>query len=336
MSSEVVKAAVVGVGYLGRFHAEKYAKLKSADLVAVADVSSENASKVASKLRTKYVKDYRELINLGVVCASVVSTTSTHFEIASWLLENGIDVLVEKPMTTDTAQARKLIEIAQKNGRILQAGHLERFNPAFRAMREVLNQPRFFEVRRIAPFSGRGCDVDVVLDLMIHDIDIVSHIVNRPLVSIDAVGVPVITESFDIVNARLTFEGGAVANVTASRAAIKSERTIRVFQPDMYASLDFEKRKLKIYTLKEPFDGTKFPKVSVTERRVEERDALEHEIEAFLTCVQNRTQPEASGVDGLRALEVVERVHDSIRTSLSRLDFSKELFTSATFLSSEV
>lgn len=316
----MIKSAVVGVGYLGRYHAEKYARLKTAELTAVVDLTSDPAAKLARKFRAKYLTDYRELPKLGVQCASVASTTSTHFEIASWLLENGIDVLVEKPMTTTTEEARKLIDIAEANGRILQAGHLERFNPAFRAMRDVLKQPRFFEVRRIAPFTGRGCDVDVILDLMIHDIDIVRHLVGRPLLKIESLGVPVITESFDIVNARLTFEGGAVANVTASRAAISSERTIRIFQPDLYISLDFGKRKLKIYTLDEPFDGVGFPKVRVVERRVEERDALEDEIGSFVQCVATREQPEATGLDGLRALETVEQIHKAIRESMSLID----------------
>ncbi len=316
----MIKAAVVGVGYLGTFHAEKYARLKNAELVAVVDVHEKNRDKVAKKYKAKSLDDYKKLPNLGVQCASVSSTTSTHFVIASWLLENGIDVLVEKPITTTTDEAKKLIEIAKSNNRILQAGHLERFNPAYREMKSVLNKPRFFEVRRIASFTGRGADVDVILDLMIHDIDIICHLVGRPIKKVESLGVPILTESFDVVNARITFDGGAVANVTASRAAIKTERTIRIFQPDLYISLDFGKKKLKIYSLDAPYSGRGFPKIKISEKKVRERDALEDEISSFLNCVENRSSPEATGEDGLRALETVELIHDAIKESMSIMD----------------
>ena len=312
----MIKAAVIGVGHLGRYHAEKYYKNKSAELVALVDPNPENAAKLAKKYDALYYTDYKALPDLGVQCASVASSTSTHFAIASWLLENGIDVLVEKPVTVTSADARKLNEIAKSNKRVYQAGHLERFNPAYRAMKEVLNAPHFFEVRRIAPFSGRSFDVDVIADLMIHDIDIVSHLAGKPLKHVEAVGTPVITNSCDIANARLTFEGAIVANITVSRAALKPERTIRIFQPNLYISLDLEKKNLKIYRLgkEKQFLGL-FPNVQVQEMKVEERDALQHEIDAFIEAVRDRKEPEVTGEDGLKAVEYSEMIRAAIDAS---------------------
>jgi len=313
----VIKAAVIGVGYLGRYHAEKFANSKKADLVAVVDVDQKKAEKYAKKFKTKALSDYRELPALGVQCVSIVSDTSTHYEITSWLLQQGIDVLVEKPITVTIQEAESLISLAKENNCILQVGHLERFNPAFRAMQEVLKSPRFFEVRRITPFSGRGHDVDVVLDLMIHDIDIVAHLAGSPVSRIEAVGVPVLTDSFDIANVRIAFKNGAIANVTASRAAFKSERTIRIFQPHIYISLDYEKKKLKIYTK----DGSKtvagFPKIKVIEHSVKESDALRDEIESFLDCVKERKNPEVTGEDGLRALRLAHMIQEAIKSDTS-------------------
>jgi predicted dehydrogenase len=322
VSKDLIKTAVVGVGYLGKFHAEKFAKSKKAELVAIVDSDEASRNKWAKKYRAKAVSDFRQLPDLGIQCASVVTNTSAHHEIASFLLQNGIDVLVEKPMTVTTNEARHLIELSKKHNRILQVGHLERFNPAFRALKSVLYRPWFFEVRRIAPFKARATDVDVVLDLMIHDIDIVAHLVGEPVVHIEAVGVPVLTKTIDIASARLTFRGGAIANVTASRAALTSERTIRIFQPNLYISLDFEKKKLKIYQKSKDIDSKGFPKISVNEHSVKERDALEHEIDSFINCVIGRNEPEVRGEDGLRALELTERIHKAFADSFSRM--SKE------------
>lgn len=320
----MVKAAVVGVGYLGQFHAEKYAKSKNAELVAVVDLNEENLQRSAKKLRCEALSDYKRLPDLGVQCVSIASDTRTHFGIAKWCLENGIDVLVEKPMTVTTDEARSLIALAAKHGRILQVGHLERFNPAFRAVRDVLHHPRFFEVRRIAQFARRGHDVDVVLDLMIHDIDIVTHLVQRPVEKVEAVGISVLTGSVDIANARLTFEGGAIANVTASRAAFATERTIRIFQPDLYASLDFGKKRLKICRKGEGKDMFGFPQIKVDEYKVEERDALADEIEAFLHSVVTREKPVVTGEDGLRALELAAWIEAEVAKSVEEHRYAIE------------
>jgi len=312
-----MKAAVVGVGYLGSFHADKYSRSENAELVAVVDSLPAKAEQCAARLEVKALTDYKQLPALGVQCASVAADTKAHFEIAAWLLSNGIDVLIEKPVATSVAEAKELIRLAEANARILQVGHLERFNPAFRAMERLLTRPRFFEARRISPFAGRGHDVDVVLDLMIHDIDIISHLVGRPLIKVDAVGVPVLTTSVDIANARLTFEGGAVANVTASRVSYKSERSMRIFQPDVYIVLDYGNKKLKMYTKSGAAGPGVLPQISIDEHDVEERDALADQIEAFLNCVKTRTPPVVSGEDGLRALELADQIRAAFAESTS-------------------
>lgn len=315
-----IKAAVVGVGYLGSFHAEKYARSEHAELVAVVDLSPGKANALAERLGTKALSDYRELPKLGVQCASIAADTLAHYEIASWLLEHGVDVLVEKPMASSVKQAKELIELARANGRILQVGHLERFNPAFRAMERLLDRPRFFEARRISPFAGRGHDVDVVLDLMIHDIDIISHLVGRPLVKVDAIGVPVLTSNVDIANARLTFEGGSVANVTASRVSFKSERSLRIFQPDVYIVLDYGNKKLKMYSKTKPAADGGLPQIAIAEHDVEERDALADQIESFMASVESREEPIVTGVDGLRALELADRIRSAFAESQAMFD----------------
>lgn len=315
-----IKSAVIGAGYLGRFHAEKYAKAEEADLTAIVDIQLERAAELAQKFGAAATNDYRRLPELGVRCASVVSDTSSHFEIAKWLLQNGIDVLVEKPITVTIAEAEELISVSKAENRILQVGHLERFNPAFRRMTQVLTKPLFFEARRIAQFTGRGSDVDVVRDLMIHDIDIIAHLVKRPLKRVEAIGVPVLTGSIDIASARLTFEGGCVASVTASRAAFKSERTIRIFQPDVYISLDYGAKKVKLVSRLPEKDERGLPKIEMEEYVVEEGDALRDEILSFLECVKSRSEPVVGGHDGLRALKLVEQINEAVVAGLREYD----------------
>jgi predicted dehydrogenase len=315
----MVKAAVIGAGYLGKFHAEKYAASKSAELVSIIDQNAERAEECAKNKNCHSGNDYKVLPSLGVKCASVSTDTSTHYEISKWLLENGIDVLVEKPIAVNLLEAQSLIDIAKANLRILQVGHLERFNPAFLRISEVLTKPLFFEVRRIAQFTGRGTDVNVIKDLMIHDVDIVSHLVGRPLRRVEATGVPILTQSIDIASARLTFEGGCVANLTASRAAFKAERTIKIFQPDMYISLDFGEKRARVITRKPGATGTSLADVHI-EDLVVEGDALKSEIESFVDCVKNRKEPVVGGEDGLRALAIVEQIDRAVVDSLNEYD----------------
>jgi len=315
---KVLKAAVIGSGYLGNFHAQKYAASPHAELLAVVDLELARAKSCAKKFSCEALTDYRQLPALGVQCASVVATTSAHFDIASWLLQNGIDVLVEKPITVTVEEAKELIAIARKQQRILQVGHLQRFNSAFKAVKQHLTEPKFFEVRRITKFSGRGTDVDVILDLMIHDIDIVSHLIGEEVTKVDAIGSPVITNSIDIANARVVYANGAVANFSASRAAFTSERTMRIFQPELYISADYEKNRVKICRRSSKKSSFGFPEIEVLEKRFDDSDALAEEIESFLSCVANRTQPLVAGEAGLHALKIAYLIKQSLLENVSQ------------------
>ena len=249
-----MRAAVVGVGYLGRFHAEKYKAHAAAELVGVVDTDGDRARSVARDLGVRAFTDHRELLG-KVDCASVAVPTHAHHAVAHDLIVGGIDVLVEKPLTTTIEDGKALLEVAVRGGRVLQVGHLERFNPAIRALGDRVTQPRFIECQRLAPFTERGTDVDVVLDLMIHDLDIILNMVKSPLRSVEAVGVPVLTPSVDIANARLRFANGCIANITASRVSLKRERKLRIFQADAYFSIDFDERRVRICRRESDADG---------------------------------------------------------------------------------
>ena len=302
-----IRAAVVGAGYLGRFHAQKYASEAGCRLVAVADPRPEAREALALELGTTAVADHRELLG-KVDAVSVVTTTPAHFAIARDFLEAGAHVLVEKPITETVEQARELITIATRCGRILQVGHLERFNPAIVAAESELVGARFIDCQRLAPFKERGTDVNVVLDLMIHDIDIVQSIVGRPIESIDAVGTPVFSGAVDIANARLRFEGGCVANVTASRVSLKMERKLRVFRDDAYLSIDLQQRILTVIRKQATPPAPGGLPVAIDERSFEQGDALRAEIRSFLDCIATGGAPVVGGEDGLRALETAIRI----------------------------
>ncbi len=302
-----IRAAVVGAGYLGRFHAQKYASEAGCRLVAVADPRPEAREALALELGTTAVADHRELLG-KVDAVSVVTTTPAHFAIARDFLEAGAHVLVEKPITETVEQARELITIAAHCGRILQVGHLERFNPAIVAAESELVGARFIDCQRLAPFKERGTDVNVVLDLMIHDIDIVQSIVGRPIESIDAVGTPVFSGAVDIANARLRFEGGCVANVTASRVSLKMERKLRVFRDDAYLSIDLQQRILTVIRKQATPPAPGGLPVAIEERSFEQGDALRAEIRSFLDCIATGRAPVVGGEDGLRALETAIRI----------------------------
>jgi predicted dehydrogenase len=251
---------------------------------------------------------------LGQVDAvSVVTHTPAHFAVAADFLRAGAHVLVEKPITETVAQARELIALAAQTGRVLQVGHLERFNAAILAAESQLRNPRFLECQRLAPFRERGTDVNVVLDLMIHDIDIVQSIVHSPLASVDAVGTPVFSNEIDIANARLRFENGCVANVTASRVSLKTERKLRIFQDDAYLSMDLQQKVLTVIR-KRPADAPPGPlPVSIEEQNLDQGDALKAEIESFIGCIREGRRPVVSGEDGLRALETASRITAQIK-----------------------
>lgn len=310
-----IRAAVVGVGYLGRFHAQKYAQIEGCELVAVVDGRAEVRDAVAAEVKSTAFADYRELLG-KVDAVSVVTPTPAHFEIADAFLASGAHVLVEKPITETPDQARALVARAREKKRVLQVGHLERFNAAILAAEPYLSTPRFVECQRLAPYKERGTDVNVVLDLMIHDIDLVQSLARSEIVSIDAIGTPVFSGEIDIANARIRFANGCVANTTASRVSLKTERKLRIFEDAAYISLDLQQ---KILTLIRKRDGVPQPgqlPVSIEETNLEQGDALKSEIESFLDCIRNDRQPIVSGEDGLRALETAIRITEQVHANL--------------------
>jgi predicted dehydrogenase len=307
-----VRTAVIGVGYLGRFHAQKYAALPGSQLVAVVDARKDARDEVAAEVGCRAVADYRDILG-EVDAVSIATTTPAHFPIARECLERGVHVLVEKPITETPDQARTLIEAANRRGCILQVGHLERFNSAILALEGVLGTPRFIESHRLAPFKERGTDVNVVLDLMIHDIDLIQSLVGSPIVSIDAVGTSVFSRELDIANARIRYANGCVANTTASRVSMKMERKLRLFQDDAYVSIDLQQKVLTIVR-KPPAGAAVTPgQVSIEERSFEQGDALRFEIEAFLRSIREGRPPVVSGEDGLRALETAIRITEQVQ-----------------------
>jgi len=307
-----VRTAVIGVGYLGRFHAQKYAALPAVELVAVVDASAENRTRVAAETGCRAVADYRDILG-EVDAVSIATPTPLHYPIARECLERGIHVLVEKPITTTLEEARSLVETAARQGRVLQVGHLERFNAAILALAGTLRTPRFVESHRLAPFKERGTDVNVVLDLMIHDNDLIQSLVGAPIESIDAVGSSVFSAGLDIANARIRYANGCVANTTASRVSMKMERKLRLFQDDAYISIDLQQKVLTI--VRKPPAGTDVPKgqVLIEERTYDQGDALLLEIEAFLHSIRTGTPPVVSGEDGLRALETATRITQMVQ-----------------------
>jgi predicted dehydrogenase len=302
-----IRVAVVGVGYLGRFHAQKYAQSDACELVAVSDTRPEAGAAVARELGVRAVVDHRELLG-QVDAVSVVTTTPAHFEIADAFLEAGAHVLVEKPITETVVQARALIERARRGARVLQVGHLERFNAAILGAEPQLGRPRFIECQRLAPYRQRGTDVNVVLDLMIHDIDLVLQLAGSEIASIDAVGTPVFSEEIDIANARIRFTNGCVANATASRVSLKTERKLRIFQDDAYLSMDLQQKILTVIRKRSDAPAAGELPVSIEEQSFEQGDALKAEIDAFLECIATGATPKVTGEHGLRALEAALRI----------------------------
>jgi predicted dehydrogenase len=312
-----IRAAVIGVGYLGRFHAQKYAALPDCELVGVVDQNERARTAVAAELNVAAHADHRDLIG-HVDAVSVVTHTPSHFAIAADFLRAGVHVLVEKPITETVAQAQELIALARTAGKVLQVGHLERFNAVILAAESQLRNPKFLECHRLAPFRERGTDVNVVLDLMIHDIDIVQSIVRAPLASVDAVGTPVFSDEIDIANARLRFANGCVANVTASRVSLKTERKLRIFQDDAYISMDLQQKVLSVIRKRPPGAPPGPLPVTIEEQNLEQGDALRAEIESFLGCVRDGGRPVVSGEDGLLALETASRITDLIMAQQGR------------------
>jgi predicted dehydrogenase len=311
MAMRELRAAVVGVGRLGSLHAAKYAAIPGVRLTHVVDIDTARAQHVARATGAQVLDDFRGLSG-SVDLVSIATPTVTHLEIAACLLSGGIDVLVEKPMTATLEEARQLAALAQNSDRILQVGHLERFNPAVVRSRPFIKGPKFIECHRLAPFTERGTDVDVIFDLMVHDLDVILSIASAELTSVEAVGVAVLTERVDIANARLRFGDGMIANLVTSRVSQKRERKIRFFQPDAYISLDYEARSVQIYRRSPPPPGQLYPTISAESIDVGEGDPLADEIGEFTACSRSRSKPQVGVIEGLRVVELCDQIRMAI------------------------
>ncbi len=315
-----VKAGVIGVGHLGRYHARVYSQIPEAQLIGVYDTDREKVKKIAKEFDTRYFENLNDLLEATEAVSLVVPTTF-HYSLACDILDRGIHLLVEKPITETVKQAEELVSLAKAKKLILQVGHIERFNPAFKAIENLKLEPKFIESHRLAQFDPRGTDVAVILDLMIHDLDLILSLVKSEVKKIDSAGVSVISDSEDIANARLTFENGCVANITSSRISARPLRKMRLFQKNSYISLDFLQRSVEIYKLVDANSvseeekkrktvvgniptGEKGKTIIYEKPEIENEDMLTTEIKSFLNAVKHRTQPRVSGEDGKRALEV--------------------------------
>jgi predicted dehydrogenase len=312
---DVIRVAVVGVGYLGKFHAQKYAAMDNVHLVGVADIDASRAGQVAAAFGTQAFTDYRDLID-SVDAVSIVVPTESHYAVGLDFLKHNKDVLIEKPMTSTLEQADTLIDLANSRNRILQIGHLERFNPAVVALKDIVYHPMFIESHRLSTFKDRGTDVSVVLDLMIHDIDIIMSVVKSGIKSIHAAGAPVISEHADIANVRLQFENGCVANVTASRISTKNQRKIRLFQKDAYISVDFSSREIVLIRRSENRSNGVVPGMDMQQLSFSDADVLEDELASFLQAVHTRKDPVISGRTGRQALDVALKIMDQIDAAI--------------------
>ncbi|HEY2462057.1 MAG TPA: Gfo/Idh/MocA family oxidoreductase [Candidatus Acidoferrum sp.] len=313
--AENIRVAVVGTGEFGKNHARVYRELPDAELIGIYDQNAERGAAVAAEFGTKALKSL-DALRGQVDAVSVAVPTIEHSRIGCQLLEMGLDVLVEKPMATNLAEADALLDAAKRNGRILQVGHVERFNPAVLAVEAIVNNPLFFEVHRLGVFTPRSLDVDVIYDVMIHDLDILLALVKQPVHEVKAVGIPVLTDKVDIAHARLEFAGGAVANVTASRVSTERVRKMRFFQHHEYISLDYARRDALRVGVKRPGPQPEFAFEKLPAQSVE---PLQAELEAFLHAVRTRVEPRTSGTTGRAALELAERVMRSIQEHVDRV-----------------
>ncbi len=305
-----LRAAVIGVGHLGRHHARIFASLDGVRLTAVCDINRERAQTVAAPLGARPVFDARELIG-EVDAISVAVPTESHLAVAQPFLERGVPVLIEKPLARSLEEADRLIEIAAAAGAVLAVGHTERFNPAVAVARAHVRTPRFIEVHRLGTFPERSLDIDVVFDLMIHDLDVVLSLVDSPLASVEAVGVPVLTDRVDIANARVRFESGCIANITASRISRDRTRKIRFFQPDAYLSIDYAAQEVEMYRLVRG-DASR-PVIEGGKLDVPREEPLKRELADFVAAVRERREPHVTGRDGRRALALAALITERMR-----------------------
>jgi predicted dehydrogenase len=316
--NEAIRVAVVGCGEFGRNHARVYKEMESAKLLGFFDSDASRAEKFAAEFGARAFRSLDELRG-AVDAASVAVPTIAHAQIGCQLMELGIDVLVEKPMAASLEEADELVQCAHRHSRILQVGHVERFNPAVLAVEPILNRPLFFEVHRLGVFTPRSLDVDVIYDLMIHDLDILLALVGEPVTEVKAVGIPVLTDKVDIAHARLEFEGGAVANVTASRVSTERVRKVRFFQQHEYISLDYARRDALRVRVNRPGPEPDFGFEKLEAPAVE---PLRGELEAFLDSVRTRKAPKTDGVSSRASLELAVRVMASIQEHAERVQLT--------------
>jgi len=329
-----LKVAVVGVGHLGKEHARVYAEMPGVELFGVVDIQRKQAEKVAQQYNTGYFLNYKDIID-KVHAVSIAVPTKSHYAIAKDFLQHGVHVMIEKPMTGTVLEARELIDISKVKGLVLQAGYIERFNPAIAAIKRLSVNPKFIECHRLSPFTFRSADIGVVLDLMIHDIDILLYITNSKVKKFDAVGVNVISDKEDIANVRVQFQNGCVANVTASRVSITPMRKMRLFSEDSYISIDYQKKDALIYK-KSPELTLKSLNISDTNVstiadlksyvfgdllkiehiKMDDYEPLKKELESFVDCIVNHKEPVVSGEEGLRAIEVANDILREIEKNL--------------------
>jgi predicted dehydrogenase len=313
-----LRVAVVGTGEFGRNHARVYREIQDAELVGVLDKNNERAQSAASEFRTHVFTALDDLRGRADA-VSVAVPTAEHAEVGCRLMEMGLDVLVEKPMAKTLAEADALLEAAKRHHRLVQVGHVERFNPAVLAVEPILNHPLFFEVHRLGVFTPRSLDVDVIFDLMIHDLDILLALVKQPVTEVKAVGIPVLTDKVDIAHARLEFEGGAVANVTASRVSTERVRKVRFFQQHEYISLDYARRDALRVGVKKAGPQPEFAFEKLPAPAIE---PLRAELESFVHAVRTRTEPRVNGAAGRAALELAVRVMASIQEHGERVQLT--------------
>jgi predicted dehydrogenase len=310
-----LKAGVIGVGHLGQHHARLYASLPGAQLVGVTDQAMDRAQLIADRHRVRAIRSVDELLSL-VDVVSVAVPTSAHYAVAKTCLLSGKHVLVEKPIAVTSAQGHELVQLARQQGRCLQVGHSERFNPVMQVMRPHIGRPVFIECHRLSSFSERGTDVDVVLDLMIHDLDLVLSFNPGPVEDIQAAGVPVLSSTIDIANARIQFKSGCVANLTASRVSMNKMRRLRIFQQDKYLSIDFQTRQ-GVICRRDAKAGQR-PAVEVEQLQGGEEEPLKLQLESFLHAAGTGTRPVVSGEDGAAALDVAQQVLQAIAAFVAR------------------
>lgn len=315
MTMKKIRVAVVGVGHLGSIHAEKYASMEEAELVGVVDTDAKRAEEIAAKHKTKAYKSPAELVGL-VDAVSIVTPTNYHHTVGIELLSKGVDLMIEKPIAMDTESAQSLIRAGEEAGAIIQVGHLERFNGAVMALEGRVSNPMFIESSRLSPFPNRSTDVDVILDLMIHDIDIILNLVDSEVAEVDAVGIPVITEKVDVASAHIRFENGCLANITASRVSKNRTRELHLFQTDTCISIDYAHQHISIGRVIHGV-GVEPPKMVNEEIDIEKKDSLMEELKAFIKCSATKGKPLVSGIEGLKALKVATMVQEAVELSMA-------------------